>query len=311
MSTAATGVASVLDGEAMTPGTACLWFSMTKIVTATVAVALSERGELDLDGEVAAYLPGFAPVVTVRHLLQHTAGMANPLPIRWVRPAGEDPPAGFVDRLLARHRKVAEQPGRSASYTNLGYLALGEVIARAAGAPYEDVAERLVLAPLEMRATGFSYRPGAPAATGHQRRAHPFNPLLRLLTPAVVGPARGGWLTLRPFLVDGAAYGGLVGPVTDAARFLAMHARDGELDGVRVISPDGARAMRRLDARGRRLDVGLGWYRRRADRGNFVEHLGGGAGFWNVMRLHPDTGRGFVAMGNATRWEHQRLDPPA
>ena len=48
--TGALGVASVLDNRPMTAETACLWFSMTKIVTATVAVAMSEQGELDLDG---------------------------------------------------------------------------------------------------------------------------------------------------------------------------------------------------------------------------------------------------------------------
>ena len=41
---------------------------------------------------------------------------------------------------------------------------------------------------------------------------------------------------LRPFLVDGAAHGGLVGNVVDAARFARLHLRDGELDGVRVLS---------------------------------------------------------------------------
>ena len=43
------------------------------------------------------------------------------------------------------------------------------------------------------------------------------------------GIARRG--SLRPFLVDGAACGGLVGSVEDRARFLQLHLRDGELDG--------------------------------------------------------------------------------
>ena len=307
-SVSALGVASVLDGRAMTPETACLWFSMTKIVTATVAVALSEDGALDLDGPVTRHLPGFADSVTVRHLLQHTSGLANPLPLRWVRPAGDAQPDRFALDQVERRRRVSRNPGRAASYTNLGYLALGEVIAAAAGGPFEEVVRQRILTPLQMAGTDFHYRPELDAATAHQRRIHPFNPLLRVVVPkGIVGPVQGRWMTLNPFLVNGSAYGGLVGPVTDAGRFLAMHANDGELDGTRILSPQAAQAMRQLDARGRQLDVGLGWFRRKKDRGDFVEHLGGGAGFWNVMRLYPRTGTGFVAMGNATSWDHQRL----
>ena len=41
-----------------------------------------------------------------------------------------------------------------------------------------------------------------------------------------------------------------------------------------------------------------------------VEHLGGGGGFYNVMRLYPDEGLGFVVMTNTTRAypHHQLLD---
>jgi CubicO group peptidase (beta-lactamase class C family) len=107
-------------------------------------------------------------------------------------------------------------------------------------------------------------------------------------------------------LIDGAPYGGLIGPVEDAARFLMLHLRDGELDGVRLLSAANAQAMRRISVRGRSLDVGLGWFRRRRHRTadpEFVEHLGGGAGFWNVMRLYSKRGVGVVVMGNATRYD--------
>jgi CubicO group peptidase (beta-lactamase class C family) len=308
ISAAAAGVASVLDDRPMAAETACLWFSMTKIVTATVAVSMAEDGELDLDGPVSRHLPAFPSSVLVRHLLQHTAGMANPLPLRWVRPAGCEPPDDFVADLLKRHPRVARAPGQSAKYTNLGYLALGEVIAQAAGAPYEQVVRERILTPLRMSGTGFTYLPDAEAATGHQRRLHPFNPLLHAFAPeGVIGSARGRWMTFNRFLVNGSAYGGLVGPVTDAGRFLAMHANEGELDGERILSAAAARTMQDLTAHGRKLDVGLGWFRRHTDSGSFVEHLGGGAGFWNVMRLYPESGVGVVAMGNATSWNHQQV----
>jgi CubicO group peptidase (beta-lactamase class C family) len=116
----------------------------------------------------------------------------------------------------------------------------------------------------------------------------------------------GRWLGFRRFLLDGAAYGGLVGTAEDAARFLRMHLRDGELDGTRVLSAEAAAAMRRINLPGRRFDLGLGWFIPAAQRDAdppFVEHLGGGTGFFNVLRLYPSLGLGAVVMGNATSYD--------
>jgi CubicO group peptidase (beta-lactamase class C family) len=104
------GFADLATYRTATPRTAYLWFSMSKIATATMAMAAAEAGQLDLDAPVREYVPGYpaGPVPiqpTVRQLLNHTAGTANPLPIRWVRRAGSPPPdpQEFLDRILARH----------------------------------------------------------------------------------------------------------------------------------------------------------------------------------------------------------------
>ena len=83
---------------------------MTKIVTATAVLRLAEGGKLDLDAPADEYFRGFKVVsqpvpVTVRQLLNHSSGLANPLPIRWVRPADTPDPdrSAFVGRLLAKH----------------------------------------------------------------------------------------------------------------------------------------------------------------------------------------------------------------
>ena len=158
------GAANLTSGSPARPETAYLWFSMTKIVTATAAMRLAEQGALDLDAPVNEYFEPFAVVrqptaVTVRHLLSHSSGLGNPLPIRWVHPADTPPPdrSSFVEHLLARHTRLRSNPGERASYSNLGYLVLGEVIAQAAGRSYEDSIRGLVLEPLGMRHTGFAY----------------------------------------------------------------------------------------------------------------------------------------------------------
>jgi CubicO group peptidase (beta-lactamase class C family) len=66
---------------------------MTKIVTATAVMQLAERGKLGLDTKVREYLPEFpGDAATVRHLLSHSSGLANPIPVRWGAPGGRRTP---------------------------------------------------------------------------------------------------------------------------------------------------------------------------------------------------------------------------
>lgn len=87
-----------------------------------------------------------------------------------------------------------------------------------------------------------------------------------------------------------------------------LHLDGGEPAGARLLSATSMEEMRRITpGRGKR-DFGLGWSRPRKDTSHqpaFVEHLGGGAGFWNVMRLYSGESLGVVVMGNATRYDHE------
>jgi CubicO group peptidase (beta-lactamase class C family) len=144
-------------------------------------------------------------------------------------------------------------------------------------------------------------------AVGYQPLPAAFTPLLRTVLPAgIVAGRQGRFVAYRPFYVFGAAYGGLVGGVADAARLVRLHLDDGRVDGTRLLPAGVAAQMRDITPRGGPLDVGLGWYRP-GQRGGFVEHVGGGSGFWNVMRLYPDTGLGVVLMGNTTRYDHEAI----
>jgi CubicO group peptidase (beta-lactamase class C family) len=312
----ASGATDVTTRASVEPSTAFLWFSMTKIATATAAMRLVDRGSLSLDDDVAALVPGILPESTdgrvrVRHLLQHSAGIPNPPPIRWVRPAAEPAPdpLAFLRRRFARVKKLRFEPGTRSSYTNLGYLLLGEVVGTAAGQPFTEYLLHEVLAPLGMHETSFVLPPDGEgrAATGHQRLPHGLGPLLALALPqGIVGEREGPWVTFRPFLVDGAPYGGLVGPVSDAVRLVLAHANCGTLDGTRVLSEDAVRAMQTIAVTGKPFDHGLGWFRPPKERDRapaFVEHYGGGGGYHNLMRLYPDRGVGVVVMGNSTSYD--------
>jgi CubicO group peptidase (beta-lactamase class C family) len=309
----AVGLADLATRQRMTPEAAVPWFSMTKIATATLAVRLAERGTVDLDAPVLPLAPAMRSLrpsewgerITPRHLLQHAGGLANPIPVRWIHPADQHgpEPAAFLESLLRKHSKLRFEPGTRSSYSNLGTLTLGAALTQAAGAEFRTLLRDEVLRPVGMTSTGFSFTEDRPAASGfHPRRS----PMLLLLPAWVRGDAIGPWRELRRFLLDGAAFGGLVGPAEDAARFLRMHLRDGEIDGARVISEDAAVRMRRIDLQGKRVDLGLGWFvpaKGRDAEPPFVEHLGGGAGFFNVMRLYPSLGVGAIVMGNSTKYD--------
>ena len=45
----------------------------------------------------------------------------------------------------------------------------------------------------------------------------------------------------------------------------------------------------------------MGWFCPHNDPSVHLEHFGGGMGFWNVMRIHPETGYGAIVMSNITR----------
>ena len=314
------GFADVETRQPASPETVYLWFSMTKLVTATAIVQLAERCALGLDDPVGGFVSGFPSGgrgrrVTIRHLLSHSAGFANPIPVGWVRPADESAADlhEFTSRLLAKHSRLRSEPGATASYSNLGYLVLGEVVEAASGRSYTDYVRANILSPLGMTSTDFTYRDdmASRAATGYHPRFNVMTPLLRRMVPDGIFDHRVGrmWAFSR-FCVQGAPYGGLVGTLHDAARFLRLHLGGLEDRSASVLSPEGIAAMQAPTARGRKLDVALGWFHRRADTdigSRYWEHLGGGAGFFNTMRIYPELKLGLVAMGNLTSWNYRAL----
>jgi CubicO group peptidase (beta-lactamase class C family) len=292
------------------------WFSMTKIATATAAMKLHADGHLDLDAPIGTYLPGYRPHPrhghpTTRQLLTHTAGLGNPLPVRWVHPENRPAEPDLVARIINRHGTPRRRAGTRAAYSNIGYLLVGEVMLAATGHRVEECVQDLVLTPLGMTATGYSYHGTDSRAVGYVRMARGLRPLLvRLLPGGVVGPQVGHYTSLNPFLVSGAAYGGLIGTAADASRLAAAHAA-AATDQHPLLGQADIEEMRTITAEGKRFDHGIGWFRKPADAKRnppFVEHYGTGGGFWNAMRIYPDRRLAMVAMANTTAaWDVDRL----
>lgn len=303
----ACGRADLASGSPFTVDTACHWFSMTKIASVTTAMRLVDAGRLDLDAPLREYLPGVLPPtfdgVRLAHLANHSAGLPNPLPLRWVHPAGQPIPDQRAFLAHHRPRKPRFAPGTQARYSNLSTVLLGEVLATITAESLVDHIRHAVLSPLGLDHTGFTYDEvgDAPRAVGYQRALRALDPVFRAFLPrGVVGTRTGHYLALQQFEMDAPACSGLIGPVTEAARFLTVHTAPNQL-----LSRSSAQRMQQIDTPGQPYDLGLGWFRPVGQRNApWVEHFGGGGGFWNVLRVYPERELGVAVMGNSThRWD--------
>jgi CubicO group peptidase (beta-lactamase class C family) len=156
--TYAAGQADSIGGRAMTPDTVFDIASLSKVVaTSTVVLALIGGGRLALDDAVADYLPGTAwpSSVTVRHLLTHTSGLPGSRKFyQWC--------ATREELLRELYRTPPEaSPGTRVTYSDLGFMALGELVAAVTGSSLDTAVRRLVTGPLGMDSTG--YGPPGPA----------------------------------------------------------------------------------------------------------------------------------------------------
>jgi CubicO group peptidase (beta-lactamase class C family) len=157
LATCVAGQADTLRPRPMTEGTVFDIASLTKVVaTTTVSLALAGAGRLAPGDPVTAYLPEAAwpAEVTIWHLLTHTSGL--PGSVKFYQHCQTR--AGLLAGLL--RTPLEAPPGTRVVYSDLGFIALGEIVAAVAGEPLDGAVRRLVTGPLRMDATG--YTPSGP-----------------------------------------------------------------------------------------------------------------------------------------------------
>ncbi|MFJ7085960.1 serine hydrolase domain-containing protein [Streptomyces griseus] len=155
--------------------------SQTKTFTAAVVMQLVDEGRISLDAPIADHLPGVVTGngydgtrITVRHLLQHTSGLAayNPYPGTETpkpSPDGTYSLAESVRKGLSRGPVSA--PGAAVTYSNTNYLVLGMLIEKVTHKPVHQAITDRVIQPLGLNRTVFP-APGdralpAPAVNGY------------------------------------------------------------------------------------------------------------------------------------------------
>jgi uncharacterized protein YbbC (DUF1343 family)/CubicO group peptidase (beta-lactamase class C family) len=232
--------------EPMTVDTIFDLASLTKVLATTPAIlALADDGRLDLDAPVTRYLRELPAStyreVTLRRLLLHSAGVPNPPDPR----SRSESIAGLLPVIVRAGLDFT--PGTGFTYSDTGFILLGEVVRRVSGRPLDQFARLRFYEPLGMTRTGFN-----PPLTWRSRVA-----------PTQFG--RGGHL-LRGEVHDGharalggvAGHAGLFGTADDVARFCRMVLDGGVFARRRYLAADTVRAMLTPEVVGE-ATRGLGW----------------------------------------------------
>lgn len=151
--------------EAKTPVTLNTPFaigSVSKTLTAAVAMKLAERGVLDLDADIRKYLPSFPQkehVITARQLLSHQAGIRH-------YNFALTPPTFSENGSNTQYNSVADglaifandpllfKPDTNFSYSSYGFNLLSAVMEAAAGKPFLDLMQSELFTPLALENTG-------------------------------------------------------------------------------------------------------------------------------------------------------------
>jgi CubicO group peptidase (beta-lactamase class C family) len=242
--------------------------SLTKPMVSAAALALIERGALGLDDPVTRWLPEFRPhlqdgrqpLITIRHLLTHTAGLSygflqppgGPYQLARVSDGLAEPGLSMPEEL-ARLASVplAYEPGTRWGYS-VALDVLGEVLARAGGETLPTLVERLITGPLAMADTGFVVRDLRRLVTPYA----PVRPPRPMRDPEIVPFADGAGIRFSPsriFDPDSFASGGagMAGTATDFLRFLEAV----RLGGSNVLSAESAGRMMSNQIGSLRIDV--------------------------------------------------------
>jgi len=264
-------------------------YSITKMMTGTVAVAMAADGLVDLDVSVEQYVPELAAwasrsdrPVTLRLLLSHQAGL---MPDALTSRAMSREPDGLRQAVLhdlPRLPRLAE-PGEVYSYSSIAISLAGLVMERASGLPFRVLVRDRLLRPLQMTAT--THDPDEMVRGPHaQHHLADADGRLRVAHDARLG--------IR-YETSSLCYS----TPTDIARFGAMHlGTAGSVPSAALAEIRNRHAELGLDID---MSYGLTCYRTHLRDGRMLfGHEGFFAGMWAKLIIDPERDFGVVWMDN-------------
>lgn len=264
--------------------------STSKLFTATGVLLAVQEGLVDLDEPILRHLPGFTVrsdfedhperLITLRHLLTHTAGFTHEAPVGSNYEVSDAP---FEAHLATIPQTYLRFPvGHHHEYSNLGIDLAGQVAAVASGESFPEFMRRRLFEPLGLTRSTFdfeAFNADDDRAIGHSRTF-----------------ARAGRQV--PRRVPMVPSGGLYTSVGDVLRYLRFQLLEGEP----VLRPELTRQhldFPRLTDQ-QTQGYGLGLYVDRWTPGVRVLHHGGaGYGFLCQVFWLPELGIGGAVLTNS------------
>lgn len=219
-------------------------YSAAKGITATVVHMLVEQGVFALDDRVCEYIPSYTSHgkdrTTIRHVLTHSAGVPFPTgPKPDLRRADDHE---YAQEQLGKLRPLYP-PGRMHMYHALTWGPLmREIVYAAAGKDIRDILATEILDPLRFRWTNFGV---APQDIPLVAPSHPTGKPLPPAIAAIFRKAIGGtvheiipYTNTPAFLSTVVPSSNTISTAHELSRFAEIWRRGGELDGVRIMSPE-------------------------------------------------------------------------
>ncbi|MGI9627901.1 MAG: serine hydrolase domain-containing protein [Longimicrobiales bacterium] len=284
----AIGVRRLGGDEELTPDHVFHFASVSKPFVATALVQLVEQGELRLEDPVTEHLPYFQLAderyrfITIRQMLNHTAGMVDVMDYEWGSPQLD---AGAAERFV---REMATDgmlwaPGDGWRYSNKAFDALGDVIAKVSGLSFEEYVQNRILDPIGMRGSSF---------------IHPEIDESLRTTGHVGDPARVS--DVYPYNRRHAPSSTLNSSVAEMVSWMLVNLNRGDLGGRRILRPESYDLLWGLttDPATDGASVGLSWFLGDYQGHRTVSHGGGDTGFRSHILLMPDDGVGVVIASN-------------
>ncbi len=129
--------------------------SLTKVLSTTLGMmVLHDRHQISIDDPVHKYLPEFDTAekqsITIGHLLSHTSGLVQWFPGYYVANSPEE-------RLnLTVEAPLFSVPGETRSYSDFGFMVLGDVIERVSGQSLDQFLTENIYGPMDLQSTVFN-----------------------------------------------------------------------------------------------------------------------------------------------------------
>jgi CubicO group peptidase (beta-lactamase class C family) len=256
--------------------------SVSKQFTAAAVLLLARDGKLSLDDKVRKYIaeiPDVAADITIRQMLNHTAGLRDWGGLAaiegWPRTSRVHTHAHVLD-LVSRQQMLNFEPGTRWSYSNTGYNLAAIVVGRVSGMSFADFTKARIFQPLGMNDT--SWRHDYTRIVKRRAIAYSGQNTFATLMPFENVHGNGGLLTTVGDLLKWNA--NFVKPVVGDAQFVA----------------DMERRTRFNDGREHEYALGLyvDTYRGRKE----IDHSGGTAGYVAHLSRYPDHGVSVAVMCN-------------